>query len=269
MGRLGVSTSPIALVTGAGRGIGRAIATRLADDGHHVVLLARSPDQLAATAGEIVARGGEATALPCDITSPDAVTHATGLALATIGVPSLLVNNAGNAGPMGPIGLADAADWWRTQEVHVRGALLMMSALVPHMVANGGGRIVNICSQAGTFVTPNYSSYSVAKCALIRLSEHVDAEQRAMDVRAFPIQPGTILTELAEGALASTEARRWAPPLVDLLSTITPETNDRATRRVQEAVSRIARGLWDDRAGAYLDVDGERFADPTLDWPAP
>lgn len=245
----------IAFVTGAGRGIGRAIAERLAEDGMAVALVARSRDQLESVAAGIKARGGRAEVILCDVSSPIAVKMSVRQCVETLGVPSFLVNNAGNAGPLGPVGLADADEWWRTQEIHVRGALLLMTALIPLMVAAGGGRILNVCSQAGTFVTPNYSSYSVAKCALIRLTEHVDAERCGENVRAFPIQPGTILTEIAENALASQETQRWAKPLVDLLSTLSLEESDAATRRLQEAVSRIARGQWDDKAGRYLDIE--------------
>lgn len=248
---------PVALVTGAGRGIGRAIAERLAGDGMAVALAARSLDQLEEVAAGIAASGGRAQVVRCDVSSPEAVNQAVAQVIDTLGVPSVLVNNAGNSGPMGPIGLVDPMQWWNTQEIHLRGSLLMMSALIPAMVASGGGRIVNICSQAGTFVTPNYSSYSVAKCALIRLTEHVDAERRAEGVRAFAIQPGTILTDIAEDAMASPDARRWAAPLVDLLVTITPEASEAAMRHLQDSVSRMARGLWDDRAGRYLDVEQE------------
>lgn len=249
----------LALVTGAGRGIGRAIAERLAADGFAVALLARSSEQLAAVAGRIAANGGRAEAIPCDVSVPESVAMALARVVDTLGVPSVLVNNAGNAGPTGPIGTADPVEWWRTQEIHLRGALLTMSDIIPRMAAAGGGRIINICSQAGTFVTPNYSSYSVAKSALIRLTEHVDAERRAEGVRAFAIQPGTILTDIAMQALSSPDTRHWAAPLVDLLSIITPDDSDAALRRLQEALSLMAAGCWDDRAGRYLDIERENF----------
>ncbi|MCC7462895.1 MAG: SDR family oxidoreductase [Gammaproteobacteria bacterium] len=247
-------TGPVALITGGGRGIGRALALRLARAGTRVVLAARSRAQLDAVVAEIQASGGTALAAPCDVTVLSEVTRTLALAVERFGPITLLINNAGNSGALGPIGVVDPLAWWNTQTVHVLGALQCMSAVIPGMAHAGGGRIINVASQAGTFVAPNSSAYCVAKCTLIRLTEHVDAEWRHAGIRAFAIQPGTITTQMARETLADPAAERWAAPLVTLLRSVTPADSDRAEALLQQRLAELAEGRWDALAGRYLDV---------------
>lgn len=245
----------VALVTGGGRGLGRLIAERLAADGLRVVVAARSRPQLDETVAAIRAAGGQADAVACDVTDAAAVRAAVEYTLARHGTPTVLVNNAGVAGPIGPVGGVDIEAWWQAQRVHVFGALAFMDRVVPLMAAAGGGRIINVCSQAGTFVATNYSSYAVAKCALIRLTEHVASEQAANGIRAFPIQPGTITTAMTRDTLSADGARTWVAPLVELIESIAPEDSAAAALRLQDFVSGLAGGRWDALSGRYLDVD--------------
>jgi NAD(P)-dependent dehydrogenase (short-subunit alcohol dehydrogenase family) len=244
----------VALVTGGGRGIGRSLALRLARDGARVVIAARSVDQLEAVAAEGCAAGGTVLPVRCDVTSRADVERTVALAVEQFGPVTLLVNNAGNSGALGPIGVVDPLAWWSTQTVHVFGALLCMSAVLPIMARAGGGRIVNVASQAGTFVAPNSSAYCVAKATLIRLSEHVDAEWRHAGVHVFPIQPGTITTQMALETLADPQAEKWAAPLVALLRSVTRADSDRAEALLQARVAEMASGRWDALSGRYLDV---------------
>jgi len=255
-----ISTRRVALVTGGSRGLGRALAQRLAADGFDVAVASRSREQLERVVQEIASAGGRALALRCDVRKDEDVARTVTEVRRRFGPITLLVNNAGVAGPMGPVGTVDPAAWWDAQVVHLRGALLFMSAVVPDMASHGGGRIVNVCSQAGTFVAPNYSSYAVAKCSLIRLSEHVAAERRQQNIQVFPIQPGTIITDMARDALASPEARQWAQPLMALLEKLTSEDSDRAMNKLQNFVSQLARGHWDALSGQYLDVEQDLTA---------
>ncbi len=250
----GAGGTAVALVTGGGRGIGRSLALRLAREGARIVVAARSTAQLDAVVAEIRAAGGTALAAPCDVRDRIAVERTVALASERFGPPSLLINNAGNSGALGPIGVVDPLAWWNTQSVHVLGALLFMSAAIPMMARAGGGRIINVASQAGTFVAPNNSAYCVAKATLIRLTEHVDAEWRGAGIRAFAIQPGTITTQMAHDTLADPAAERWAAPLVALLRTVTPADSERAEALLQQRVAEMAAGRWDALAGRYLDV---------------
>jgi NAD(P)-dependent dehydrogenase (short-subunit alcohol dehydrogenase family) len=116
-----------ALVTGAGRGIGRAIAERLGAEGASVTLVARTRADIEAVAAGIVARGGAAHTITADVTDPPAISNALTAAAARFGPLRLLVNNAGIPGPYGPIGTVDPLDWWNSQRVHLLAPLLTMN----------------------------------------------------------------------------------------------------------------------------------------------
>lgn len=245
----------VAFVTGGGRGLGAGIATALAEAGAAVAVAARTMAQVEETVASIGAAGGRALAVRCDVTDRESVAAAYAEAKAAFGVPNLLVNNAGVQGPLGPAGLVDAKAWWDTQSVHVLGALLCTSAALPDMIANGGGRILNIASQAGTFVAPFASAYAVAKASLIRLTEHIDVEQKAAGVRAFAIQPGTIMTAMAEETLRSEQARAFAKPLVSLLEATTEQDSAEGMARLRLFAVALAAGEHDALAGRYVDIE--------------
>jgi NAD(P)-dependent dehydrogenase (short-subunit alcohol dehydrogenase family) len=244
-----------ALVTGGGRGLGRAIAQHLARAGARVALLARTSSQLEAAAAAIAAEGGRALPIVADVTDREAIEAGVADAERALGPISILVNNAGLAGPYGPIGHVDPDDWWRSHAIHVRGTLLCMSAVLPGMRSRGAGRIVNIASKGGIVVGPNLSSYCVAKATVIRLTEHVDAESKAAGVRAFVVQPGTIATDMGRDSLADPEARRWVPFLVEELEVMIRRNPAPALERLGAQVVALAAGRHDDLAGAYLDLE--------------
>jgi NAD(P)-dependent dehydrogenase (short-subunit alcohol dehydrogenase family) len=251
-----------ALVTGGGRGLGRAIARHLARAGARVALLARTSSQLEEAAAAIVSEGGRALPIVADVTDREAVEAGVAEAERALGPISILVNNAGLAGPYGPIGHLDPDDWWRSHAIHVRGTLLCMSAVLPGMRARSSGRIVNIASKGGIVVAPNLSSYCVAKATVIRLTEHVDAEAKADGVRAFVVQPGTIATEMGRDSLADPEARRWVPFLVEELETMIQHDPAPELERLGAQIVAIASGRCDELAGAYLDLE-QRAIDMT------
>lgn len=245
----------IAFVTGGGRGLGQAIAEALADEGAAVAVAARSEGEIVRVAADLEARGVRAIAVQCDVTDAASVDAAFTRTEQALGPVTILVNNAGVQGPLGPVGRIDAADWWSAHTVHVLGALLCMTRALPAMEAADHGRIINVASQAGTFVAPSASAYAVAKASLIRLTEHVDAEHRSSAIRAFAIQPGTILTDMANTTLASANAREHAAPLIALLESVTPEASAEARRKLQRLAADLASGRFDALSGRYLDVD--------------
>jgi NAD(P)-dependent dehydrogenase (short-subunit alcohol dehydrogenase family) len=156
----------IAVVTGAGRGIGKVIAIGLARAGASVAVVARSGDELAGTATEITQTGGRAIAVTADVCDPTAVERMALEVEKSLGPVGLLVNNAGVPGPIGPTWETDPNDWWRCLEVNLRGPMLCSRAVLPGMVARGGGRIVNVASGAGTFAIPHLGAYVTSKTAL-------------------------------------------------------------------------------------------------------
>ena len=244
-----------ALVTGGGRGLGRGIALGLARARARVAVVARTREQLERVVAEIEACGGDAMAAVADVTDRAAVESAVAAIEATLGPIAILVNNAGLARPYGPIGSVDPDAWWRSHAIHVRGTLLFMSAVLPGMRARRAGRIINIASKGGVVVAPNLSSYCVAKATVIRLTEHVDAEARAEGVRAFVVQPGTIITDMARESIADPEARKWVPFLVDDLQAMIDQDPTADLKRLGMQIVELASGRHDALAGAYLDLE--------------
>jgi NAD(P)-dependent dehydrogenase (short-subunit alcohol dehydrogenase family) len=151
--------------------------------------------------------------------------------------------------------VVDPDDWWRAQGVHVRGTLLFMHAVLPAMRKQGRGCIVNVASKGGLMVGPNLSAYCVAKATVIRLTEHVDAEARADGVRAFVVQPGTILTDMARDSINDPAARKWVPFLVDDLKAIIGQDPAPQLERLGRQIVALASGAYNQLAGAYLDLE--------------
>src|SRR4051794_14616371 len=152
-----------ALVTGAGRGIGRVVAEALASAGAAVTLTARSADELEAAAAAIEASGGRAIVAPADVGDPAAV---AAVAAAAGGV-DVLVTGAGVLPAIGPAGEAEPDDWWANVETTLRGASLCPRAVLPGMIARGRGTIVNLASGVAGRPEPYLSGYRAGKAALV------------------------------------------------------------------------------------------------------
>jgi len=223
----------VALVTGGGRGIGRAIALKYAEAGAAVGVTARSAAELDETARLIRDQGGRVLALAGDVSSPADVTRVCDAVERDLGPISLLMNNAGNTGPFGPAWEVDADAWWQTQEIHLRGSFMYAHRLIPGMIERGGGRVIFMASGAGTRINPNYSSYSVAKAAMIRLAETIAAEGREHGLICFPMSPGLVITELAEVVLRNADAHRWNSGFVERL------TNEKAAGRFNDSMAKV------------------------------
>src|SRR5688572_25511629 len=130
-----------------------------------------------------------------------------------------------------------------------------MSAVLPGMRSRRTGRIINIASKGGIVVAPNLSAYCVAKATVIRLTEHIDAEAKVDGVRAFVVQPGTIVTQMARESLGNPEAHKWVPFLVHELEKILDRDPEPQLRRLGGQIVALATGRHDALAGAYLDLE--------------
>ncbi|WP_222598437.1 SDR family NAD(P)-dependent oxidoreductase [Lentzea tibetensis] len=177
-------------VTGANRGLGRAIAERAADAGADLLLLGRDLDALR---GVAAATGGEVRYL--DLADPATI----GPALS--GRVDVLVNNGGVTGPIGPSWEVADRDWWEAMEVNVRGTVQACHAVLPGMLARHSGRVINIVSNAGRLTWPSVSSYSVSKAAVIKFTENVAEELRNRGVSVFSFHPGLLDIGMAGGHL--------------------------------------------------------------------
>jgi NAD(P)-dependent dehydrogenase (short-subunit alcohol dehydrogenase family) len=250
----------VALVTGAGRGIGRAIALTLAAAGAKVALVARTANDIHQVAQDIRHGGGEALAVAMDVTDPKAVRSVVEEAEKAFGALSILVNNAGVPGPYGPIDVVDPSQWWAAQTINVMGPFLFMNAVIPAMRRLQRGRVINIVSNAGLQPVPHLSAYAVSKCTLTRLTETADLELRSSSVRVFALHPGNIRTDMARGTLASPEAERWLGVGLAVIRDRTPEESAADLARCCDVVLALVAGRHDDLGGRYLDIYDEALA---------
>ena len=208
--------SKVAIVTGAGRGIGRAVAERLATDGWAVALAARSTAELAQTATAIEERGGRALAIPTDVTDATAALALVARTEAELGAPTALVNIAGTLGPFGQFPDLDLAQlramfdavWW--------GTLNTCHAALPGMIARGGGSIVNIAGYGAADPSPRLAAYGAIKAALVRFTESLAAEVKRGKVRVNIIGPGLVATRLSTEIASTPEAARFADGMVKM-----------------------------------------------------
>ena len=166
----------VAVVTGAGRGLGRAFALALSKAGYAVALLARTESELVETSKQVDQGGGRALVLPADVTFSGAVGDAFTRVEREFGAVDLLVNNAGVMGPLGPFAESYVEDWWRTFDANLRAQALCTHRVLPSMITRRRGRIINVASGAGARMLPYYSAHVTSKTALIRFSECLAAE---------------------------------------------------------------------------------------------
>jgi len=185
----------VAVVTGAGSGIGRAIATRLAREGAAVVFADRDPATADAAVGALGAGGGRARAVQADVSSPEDVERLFAASERDLGPCSLLVNNAGIVHQARFETLA-LADWDRMIAVHLRGTFLCARRAINPMLAAGDGVIVNVASQLGQIGGIELCHYSAAKAGIIGLTKALAREVSARGVRVNAVAPGPINTEL-------------------------------------------------------------------------
>jgi NAD(P)-dependent dehydrogenase (short-subunit alcohol dehydrogenase family) len=248
----------VAIVTGAGRGFGRAIALRFAAEGAAVTVTSRTRVELDAVVAQIESAGGRALAAPGDVTRRQDVNRVVEAAARKFGTVSLLVSNAGVPGPFGPIGVVDPDDWWASHAVHVRAPLLYASAVLPGYQTRGGGRIIFVASRGGVEVAPSLSAYCVGKASQIRLAEHLAAEGREHGVRVFAIEPGTVITDMAEYTMASADAKRWLPHMIETLAEIKAQSDpQQGLARCAEMCVQLASGRFDALSGRYLTPDDD------------
>ena len=186
----------IALVTGAGKGIGKAIAIALAKEGVHVGLLARTTSQLQETAAQIQAEGVKTAVVTADVADMDAVNKALEQVKQELGPIDILINNAG-IGTFGKFLELEPAEWEKIVRVNLFGVYYTTRAVLPEMIERQTGDIINISSTAGQRGAALTSAYSASKFGLMGLTESLMQEVRKHNIRVSALTPSTVATELA------------------------------------------------------------------------
>ncbi len=198
-----MTAARVAVVTGAGTGIGKAIAAAFAANGDRVVACGRHLPPLEQAVRDAAGLPGAVIAECCDVGDPAAVAALVERVLARERRIDVLVNNAGVYGPIGPAHENPVEEWIDAIRINLTGVFLMTRAVVPAMVRQGGGAIVNLSGGGATGPKPCYSAYAAGKAGVVRFTETVAEELRAQRIRVNAIAPGFIATRFHEQTLAA------------------------------------------------------------------
>ena len=182
-------------MTGAGRGIGKAVSVALAKAGCRVVLAARTREQIETVQLEIISQGGHALALPADLTVDEDIQRLVEATQTKWGAADILINNAG-WGKRAPVVSANLTDWDQTFRLNLRAPMVLAKALLPNMIAKGEGAVINIGSVSGKTGEANGAAYSASKFGLIGFTQSLYEEVREHGIKVAVILPGFVDTPL-------------------------------------------------------------------------
>ena len=195
----------VVVVTGAGRGIGRAIALHLAEQGAHVAATARTAEEIDAVADEIRARGGRSLAIPADVTRPSELDELERATEAALGPPEILVNNAGIVARV-PLHETREETWDAVLDTNLKGAFLCCKTFLPAMIRRFRGRIINVASISGRQGTAQLSAYCASKWGMIGLTKSLAEEVREHGIQVNAIAPGSVATDMLERGMPGAQA---------------------------------------------------------------
>jgi NAD(P)-dependent dehydrogenase (short-subunit alcohol dehydrogenase family) len=248
-------TSRVALVTGGGRGIGRAVALALAHEGSAVAIAARTRSELERTAAEVKDAGGTALAIETDVTEPGAVAHAVARVTAELGPIDVLVNNAGIA-ESAPFLRTELDLWERHLRVNVTGPYLVARHVLPGMLERRWGRIVNIASLAGLHGAAYVAAYVASKHALVGLTRALAIEVAGRGVTVNAVCPGYVATDLTWRS-ARAIAERTGRTLEEAVAALARMNPGRRLIDPGEVAAAVIRLVADDTAnGQSVVIDG-------------
>ena len=199
-------SNKIAIITGSGRGIGRAIAIAFAKEGAKVSLVARTISELEETSQLIEEYGSTSLVIPTDVTQPSSVASMVQETVSQYGRVDILVNNAGVPGPIGALQNNKIDDWIKTIQVNVIGPYLCCKSVVPLMTNQGGGKIINLAGAGANNAWANLSAYCTSKAGVVRMTEVLALELENKNIQVNALGPGSIHTRMWEELRNGAEA---------------------------------------------------------------
>ncbi|MHC4711862.1 MAG: SDR family NAD(P)-dependent oxidoreductase [Planctomycetota bacterium] len=202
-----------AIVTGSGRGIGRAIALEFARQGANVVCCARRENEVAETVGMIEAEGGAALSVRCDVADKGEVDNLVEKAVERFGGVDVLFNNAASFRSLGAVWEVDPDEWWGDVTTNVLGPMLCARAVLPHMMKRNEGVIINMYGGGAVVPLPGGSGYGCSKAALLRLTDTLagELEREGYSIYVVSIGPGFVRTETTEYQCTNPLGVKWIP----------------------------------------------------------
>jgi len=244
----------VAVVTGAGRGIGREIALHQARSGAKVAVLARTVSEIDETASLITGEGGAGISLPVDLVDRRAVEQVLDRVASELGPIDLVVNNHGSFRAFGPIWESDPDVWWQDIEINLRGTFHTCRVVAPAMLARGKGRIVNLVGGGTGNSFPNGSGYASSKAAVMRFTECLNDTTAGSGVMVFAVDPGLVRTSMTELQLFSEAGKTYLPNIQQLFDDGVNIPPSRAAALILD----IATGRFDTLAGRLLRAIDDR-----------
>ena len=242
-------TNQVAIITGASRGIGEAIAVAYAQAGASLVLTSRKLENVGPVAEAITAAGGQAIALAAHAGDEAAAQRVVQAALDAYGRVDILVNNAAANPHFGPLLSAEAGHWDKIFEVNVKGYFFMIKAAAPAMQAQGGGKVINVASIAGITPGPMMGVYSTSKAAVIMLTKALAAELAAVNIQVNALAPGFIKTKFSAALWSNPQAKA-------MLERATPAGRIAEPEELTGAALYLASAASSFTTGSVLVVDG-------------
>ncbi len=248
----------VAIITGASRGIGEAIARAYAAAGAAVVLTSRKQEALDAVAASIHDAGGKALAVAAHVGDKAAVERLVNTAVEVFGGVDILVNNAATNPHFGPLLTSEESQWDKIFDVNVKGGFRMARACVPHMRERGGGKIINVASIAGLRPQPGMGVYSISKAALLMLTQVLATELASDNIQVNAIAPGFVKTRFSR---VLWETPRFYEAIVRAI----PQGRMAEPSELTGIALYLASPASDFTTGAVFVVDGGQMVAPGID----